>query len=225
MKKSKVRYTGLFLTLEGGEGSGKTTLSQKLCNYLVEKGYPVLLTRAPGGTELGKAIREILLHKESIELSKLSELLLFLADRAQHVQEVIIPALTEGKIVLCDRFNDSTVAYQGAARDSFSPEYVEELCLFATQNLVPDLTFYLDLDPKLGLERASDAILKDGKNTYDRLENEELIFHKKVREGYLALARKYKDRITTINARIPPEDVFNEVVKITNKKIDEVLCT
>ncbi|PCI95897.1 dTMP kinase [Candidatus Aerophobetes bacterium] len=223
--KRKTRNTGLFLTLEGGEGSGKTTLSQKLYDYLIGKGSPVLLTRAPGGTELGKSIREILLHKESIKLNEFSELLLFLADRAQHVHEVIMPALKNGQIVLCDRFNDSTIAYQGAARDSFSPAYVEELCLFATENLVPDLTFYLDLDPKLGLKRANEAILKDGKNSYDRLEKEELFFHEKVREGYLNLARKHSSRIVTINAETTQEKVFQEVINITDKKLLEVSCT
>ncbi|MCH9630628.1 MAG: Thymidylate kinase [Chlamydiia bacterium] len=223
--KRKAHNSGLFLTLEGGEGSGKTTLSQKLYDHLIGKGCSVLLTRAPGGTELGKSIREILLHKESIELNKFSELLLFLADRAQHVHEVIMPALNKGQIVLCDRFNDSTIAYQGAARDSFSPTYVEELCLFATENLVPDLTFYLDLDPKVGLKRANDAILKDGKNSYDRLEKEELVFHKKVRDGYLSLAKKYSDRIVTIDAETAQDKVFQEVAEITDKKLLEVSCT
>lgn len=222
--KKKTHNTGLLITLEGGEGSGKTTLSQNLADHLTKKGAQVLLTRAPGGTELGRSIREILLHKKTIDLCSSSELLLFLADRAQHVFEVILPALQRGKIVVCDRFNDSTIAYQGAARAAFDLDYVEQLCLFATNKLIPDLTFYLDLDPEIGLKRAKEAIVTDGKNAYDRLEKEKLEFHQRVRAAYLNLAKKHSDRIVTINAGISKDQVFQEVVQVTERKLLEVSC-
>jgi dTMP kinase len=136
----------LFITIEGGEGAGKTTLIEALFSFFESKGLSVLKTRAPGGTECGLTLRNWLLDNRHLNLTVKTELLIFLADRAQHVQEVIRPALDKGMIVLCDRFNDSTVAYQGYARE-LGENTVEELCLFSSSNLQPHLTFYLDLDP------------------------------------------------------------------------------
>lgn len=212
---------GLFFTFEGGEGSGKTTLLQRLHLHLSSLGYPICLTRAPGGTKLGESIREILLHKKDLSLCKISELLLFLSDRAQHVEEIILPALKRCEIVLCDRFNDSTIAYQGAAREAFDIEHVENLCRFASHNVLIDLTFYLDLDPALGLKRAHDAIEKDGKKNYDRLENEKLHFHEKVRKAYLELASRNKNRIHVLDAAKPKEEVYKEALSIIESKLYE----
>lgn len=221
--QSKTLKEGLFFTFEGGEGSGKTTLQARLLDHLNSLGYGILSTRAPGGTPLGASIRELLLHKEKIHLSKQSELFLFLADRAQHVEEVIVPALKEKKIILCDRFNDSTIAYQGAARGG-DTSFIETLCAFTVGNLTPHLTFYLDIDPVLGLKRAQEAIVKDGKASYDRLEKEKLEFHEKVRRAYLALSKKYSERIIVVDASQPLDTVFNVVLEDVVTSIDKSLC-
>jgi dTMP kinase len=191
---------GCFITFEGGEGSGKTTLIHSLKKELEGRGYSVLLTREPGGTKLGEEIRVLLLHKNKEALfSSRAELFLFLASRAQHVEEVILPALKQGKIVLCDRFSDSSIIYQGHAR-GLGIEKISELCLFATQDLQPDLTFYLDVDPKLGFERVKSR-------KYDRIESEDFSFHEKIRKGYLLLAEKQK-RIHVLDAQKDSKNVF-----------------
>jgi dTMP kinase len=197
---------GLVITVEGGEGSGKSTLIESLYNYITEeKQRFVVTTFEPGSTTLGKEIRNILLHRKELIISARSELFLFLADRAHHVDVLIQPALDEGVIVICDRFYDSSIAYQGAARGVFDLDKVEEICLFATDGLVPDLTFYLDLDPKIGLSRI--------KREKDRLETELIEFHERVREGYIALAEKHK-RIHTLDASKTPEEVLKAALKI-----------
>lgn len=194
----------MFITIEGGEGTGKSTLTKSLCKYLVEeKGFFVMNTFEPGATSLGKEIRQILLHKKEMVISKRAELLLFLADRAHHVEVVIKPALRENIVVICDRFTDSSIAYQGAARGVTN---LENVCLFATDNLIPDLTFFLDVDPKIGLARI--------KGEKDRLEQEVIEFHERVRMSYLELARKHKERIYTLDASQSPEKVFEDAIKI-----------
>jgi dTMP kinase len=198
---------GLLITFEGGDGAGKSTLMQNLYKYLIEKGESVLQTRAPGGTDLGNKIRSLLLHEQGI-INKKSELFLFLADRAQHVEEVIKPALLEGKIILCDRFNDSTVAYQGAARD-LDPMQVQALCDFATGGLKPDLTFYLDIDPSIGLQR---SIKKLG--TKDRMESESLTFHEKLRAAFHAIALKEPSRIHTLDGSLAPEILLQQSMQV-----------
>ena len=169
---------GFFITFEGGEGAGKSTLSKKIYQYLVKQKKAVLFTKEPGGTKLGKKVRILLLQKKETWISPRAELLLFLADRAQHVDELIIPALQQGQIVLCDRFSDSTRAYQGAGR-GFSTKWLESLLQFATNGLQPDLTFYLDVDPQIGFQRA-----KRERRQLDRMEQEALAFHKKVRKAF-----------------------------------------
>ena len=192
---------GFFLTIEGCEGTGKSTLGEKLYSYLTNvEDLEVVKTFEPGGTAFGKRIRQILLNENDVEISSRSELLLFLADRAHHVETIIKPALADGKIVICDRFTDSSIAYQGAARKISNSENLEDLCLFATGNLVPDLTLYLDIDPKVGLSRL--------KSEKDRLEKEDIAFHQKVREGYLHLANENPDRIYIIDAEKDPDTVF-----------------
>ncbi len=201
----RMQGQGIFITFEGGEGAGKTTLINEMARQLEQEGHHVLKTREPGGTRLGEEIRKLLLeHNEPI--SPYTELSLFLASRAQHVNEVIGPALLEGKVVLCDRFNDSSVAYQGAAR-GLGMQQVEEFCHFISQGVEPRLTFYLDLDPEVGLMRAA----KERKQ--DRIESETLIFHQKIREAYLSISRAHPRRFYIISASLPPAKVFEEAMK------------
>lgn len=211
----RIKNRGCFVTFEGGEGAGKTTLINRVYDYLTSKGYAVIKTREPGGTVLGHHIRDLLLYKEEDQPTKKAELFLFLADRAQHVEKMILPALEQGKIVLCDRFNDSTLAYQGAAR-SFDPETLRHFCSFATSDLIPDLTLFLDLDPKIGLKRA-----EQGKgNVRDRLESEALSFHMKVREAFLSFSQKEPHRFHVIDAAQPTDKVFD----IATQEISAALC-
>jgi dTMP kinase len=206
---------GVFITFEGGDGAGKTTLIDKIYQSLEKNGCNSIKTRAPGGTDLGQEIRHLLLEKKDALLSKRSELLLFLADRAQHVDELIVPALSSGKIVLCDRFNDSTIAYQGGAR-GFNEKLVRDLCNFACGGLQPDLTLYLDLDPKIGFQRNQNAGLAK-----DRIESETLKFHQKIRQAFKLIAKKEPKRFIIIDASKSPEEVFNQA----KLKIDALLKT
>lgn len=179
---------GKFITIEGPEGSGKSTHSRLLCLYLKRNGYKVLHTREPGGTEVGEAIRSILLDKKNKAISDACELFLFLAARAQIVKEVIKPALAKGYAVVCDRFHDATVAYQGYGA-GLDLKLIESMGKLATGGLKPDLTILLDVDTGLGLKRAG---------VKDRVEIKSVRFHKKVREGYLKLAKKEPGRIKVI---------------------------
>ncbi|MBS0604054.1 MAG: dTMP kinase [Verrucomicrobia bacterium] len=206
---------GLFITFEGGDGAGKTTLIDKIYSALQKGKRSVFKTRAPGGTEVGKEIRNLLLHKHDADLAKRCELLLFLADRAQHVEELIRPALKKGQIVLCDRFNDSTIAYQGGAR-GFTAGLVGNLCNFACDGLQPDLTLYLDLDPRIGFERARKAGLSK-----DRIESETLKFHQNIRKAFKQIAKKEPKRFIIIDASKTPEEVYTQA----KEKIDALLKT
>ncbi len=196
---------GIFITIEGGEGAGKTTLIESLYKHLLGMGRQVLKTREPGGTPLGEEIRKILLHHKG-PVSPYTELSLFLASRAQHISELIAPALEAGKVVLCDRFNDSTIAYQGMAR-GLGMDKVASFCEFICAGLEPNLTLYLDIDPKQGISRAKKT------HSLDRIEAENLAFHAKIREGYLALRKKYPHRFHLINADQSPEAVFRESLR------------
>jgi dTMP kinase len=213
MKKKKNK--GFFITFEGGEGVGKTTLIDRVFDYLTAKGHAVIKTREPGGTRLGQQIRDLVLHQKEFHPTKRAELFLFLADRSQHVHEVILPALEEEKIVLCDRFNDSTLAYQGAAR-AFDRAQLKSFCAFAVSDLVPDLTLFLDLDPEIGLVRAQ----KGKGGTYDRLEKEALSFHQKVRAAFLSFAKEEPERFHVIDATEPTDVVFTLAIQ----EIDSTLC-
>lgn len=204
---------GLFITFEGGEGAGKTTLIEEVERKLILDGYSVLKTREPGGTKLGEHIRSILLqHTDPV--SPYAELSLFLASRAQHIVEVIVPALKARKIVLCDRFNDSSVAYQGAAR-GLGMEKVSEFCEFISQGLKPNLTLYLDLDPEIGLKRAAKA------RTHDRIESETLFFHRNIREAYLAIHKREPHRFHLIDATHSPEQVFHQAMKLIREQLSK----
>jgi len=196
-----------FITFEGGDGAGKTTLIDRLFSALEERGLPVLRTRAPGGTEVGQKIRDLLLHSEE-RPNPTSELLLFLADRADHVDKVIKPALERGEIVLCDRFNDSTLAYQGGAR-GFPIDKLEELCTFATGGLEPTLTLYLDLDPAIGLKRC-----RAKEEKADQIEGEDLAFHQRIREAFHQIGKKNPARFKMLNAEETPEEVFEKALHL-----------
>jgi len=192
---------GKFITFEGADGSGKTTQIEKTKNYFENKGYECVLTREPGGSDLGNIIREILLHYDG-EVDALAELLLYMADRAQHVKKVITPLLEQGKYVLCDRYTDSSVAYQGYAR-GLDIERIISLNNIATDGLEPDMTIVFDVETETAIKRVGDI--------KDRLEQEGVEFHKKLRYGYLELAKRFPNRIKTVNANLSIEEVFEQV--------------
>jgi dTMP kinase len=191
---------GIFISLEGIEGTGKTTQARLLSERLVEKGYEVVLTQEPGGTVIGNKIREMLLQIEHGEMSYMTELLLYNAARAQHLTEKILPAVKQGQIVITDRFSDSTVAYQGYGR-GIDISLINFLDSIATGGIKPHLTILFDLDVGTGLKR------NKGINKVDRLELEDIEFHKKVREGYLKIAEAEMERIKIVNASLPLKDV------------------
>lgn len=198
-------YKGKLITLEGGEGAGKSTLISRLSHELTAAGHAVVSTRAPGGTPIGQEIRRLLLEVRDAPISHRAELLLFLADRAEHVDHLIRPALEQGKFVLCDRYDDSTVAYQGCAR-GFGEDNVRKLCEFATNGLRPDATFYLDIDPEIGFQRMRSASMDK-----DRIESESLNFHKKIRDAFRSFAQREPKRIHVIDASKTPDEVFRHV--------------
>jgi len=202
---------GLFVTFEGIEGSGKTTQITKAADYLKEEGIPCIMTGEPGGTPLGGELRRILLDKTALALSGRTELLLFAADRAQHVEEIIAPAMEEGTVVLCDRFSDATVAYQGYGRGQ-DIGYVRSLCEFASRSLVPDMTLLFDISAGVGLDRITDRARRAGDAPReDRFERERLKFHEMVRGGYLTLAREEPARFRVIDASRTVDAVHRDV--------------
>ncbi|MGM0414582.1 MAG: dTMP kinase [Bacillota bacterium] len=206
--------SGLFITLEGLEGSGKTTQQKYIVNELRDRGLDVLLTREPGATRLGKKIRQLLLDPDWSEMTPRAEILLFAADRAQHVEEVVRPALNEGKIVISDRYFDSNLAYQGYGR-GLDIEIVRKINLWAVDYLKPDLTFFLDLPVEIGLARArAQTVDKLG----DRLEREELNFYKQIRAGYLKLAQE-SERFRVIDATRSIENVKLDILQIIEEMI------
>ncbi|MDR2427369.1 MAG: dTMP kinase [Endomicrobium sp.] len=198
MKKNK----GIFITIEGGEGSGKTTQSRLLKEYLEKLGRKVLLTREPGGTLFAESIRKILLSPDSRPVP-LSELFLYEAARAQHMDEFVIPALKAGKVVICDRFSDATVAYQGYGR-KLDIKLINQLNKEATFGILPNLTIYLDIDPKKGLNKAKFLDKESYGADGDRIERESVVFHNNVRKGYLSQAKKHHKRIKVIKTQSTP---------------------
>lgn len=202
---------GLFVTFEGPEGSGKTTQIKKAGDYLRRKNISFIITKEPGGTKLGNELRNLLLNKSSLKIAGKSELLLFAAARAQHVEETIMPALDDGKVVLCDRYSDATVAYQGFGRGLEIGE-VRWINNFSSQFLQPDLTLFFDLPVDVGLKRAMSRISKiAGSSVEDRFEREDLQFHVRVREGYLALIKSEPERFRIIDALRGIPEVHREV--------------
>lgn len=195
---------GVFITLEGGDGSGKSTQVERLANWLVEHGRTVLRTREPGGTEVGVEIREIVLHHRG-DIAPRAEALLYAADRAQHVSTIVRPALTRGEVVIQDRYLDSSVAYQGAGRVLDSQE-IRELSLWAGEGLLPDLTILLDLDESVARGRLDRA-----RTRYDRLEAEAADFHGRVRAAYLELAAAEPDRYFIVDASRPADEIARAI--------------
>lgn len=197
----------MFITLEGGEGVGKTTQQALLAERLQREGYACVSTREPGGTALGEALREILLHGDP--LTPLAELFLYAADRAEHVQKCILPALAAGQVVVCDRFTDSTLAYQGYGR-GLDLEKIRQLNHLATGGLQPHLTLWLDLPPEVGLARSGLA---------DRLEQERLEFHRRVHQGFQALAAAEPQRIVRIDAGGSPLEVAARIWSVVQPRL------
>lgn len=202
----------MFVTFEGIEGTGKTTQIKRLVSWLSsERGRVVTVTREPGGSRLGAELRRILLSMESRDLTGHTELFLYLADRAQHVSTVIKPALDQGHVVACDRFADSTVAYQGYGR-GLDPKLLHRLNDVAVNGTWPDLTILLDIDPALGLNRALTRNVRENKAQAEgRFEAEDLEFHARVREGYLTLAALHPERMVVVDATPGPDEVFAAV--------------
>lgn len=193
---------GIFITFEGLDGSGKTTQIELLNSFLKQSGFDVVVTREPGGTDIGNKIRKILLDSKNIQMSYRAETLLFLASRAELVSKVIQPSLNQGKIVICDRFFDSTIAYQGIARQ-LGAEKILDMSLWATENIIPDLTFLLSIDVWECENR-----IKNGKKKKDRIEKEEIDFKSKIQEGYMQLAGKNKERFVIVDGCLDIESVF-----------------
>ena len=205
---------GFFITFEGPEGSGKTTQAQRLAARLTRAGYEVIVTREPGGTPTGEVIRSILLHKAAGEpLFPETEALLFAASRAQLVRAVIQPALARGACVICDRFLDSTMAYQGYGR-RLDLARIDLLNEFAVDGVIPDLTLLLDLDIRTGFARLAFRNRRSN-SAADSMEREDLEFHERTRQGYLELARKWPWRIHILNAERNPDEVEAEIWRIT----------
>lgn len=212
----------MFITFEGIEGSGKSTALNLLAEHLQNKGYSVLTTREPGGCSLGRRLRALLLDARNDSLRSRAELFLFLADRAQHVGEIIRPALDEGQIVLCDRYVDSTLAYQGHGRgmDTDQLAVVNDL---AIGGLMPHLTLLLDLPIGTGLLRAGKRNQEDGTAiTEGRFESESQEFHRRVRHGYLHQAAENPDRFAIIDATLPPDEVLLQCISAVEQRLEEL---
>ena len=197
---------GIFITMEGPDGSGKTTQIDLLKKYLEHRGYDIVIAREPGGTTIGEAIREIILNPDYKEMGHMTELLLYASARAQLVNQVIKPALAEGKAVICDRFVESSAVYQGIGR-GLGVDTVYEVNNFALGDVKPKLTIFMDLDAEDGIKR------KKKQAELDRMEQEDLSFHKRVVEGYRQLAKLYPERIVPIDATLPIDEIHSMIVK------------
>lgn len=201
---------GIFITMEGPDGAGKTTQIELLKDYLNKKGYDVLITRDPGGNAVSEAIREVILNKDFTEMGYMTELLLYAAARAQLVKENIKPALSAGKAVIADRFVDSSAVYQGIGR-GLGIDTVYKVNEFALQGILPDMTFLMDLDAEVGIAR------KKNQAELDRMEQESLDFHKKVVEGYRSLAEMNPDRIVKVDAALPKGAIHDIITSYVEK--------
>lgn len=210
--------SGYFISFEGSDGSGKTSVLKKIIEFLDQKGQQAkyLLTREPGGNKISEEIRQVILDVENTRMSAKTEALLYAAARSQHLEENILPALKENKLVLCDRFVDSSIVYQGRAR-GLGMDVVARLNEFATDKLGPELTIYFDVDPRVGLAR----IVAGRTNEVNRLDQEDLSFYDDVRAAYQELAQKHPNRIVTINANQELEQVVADVFKVLAKRVPE----
>jgi dTMP kinase len=198
----------MFITLEGPEGSGKTSHIPALAEAIRQAGYPIVVTREPGGTQIGDEIRSTLLDIKNVEMHPTTEILLFQASRAQLVNQVIRPALAEGKVVLCDRYADSTLAYQGYGHQT-DLEELTRIVNFATGGLKPDLTVLMDVDIETGLRRRS-----SDEEHWNRLDAKEVEFHRRVREGYHKMAAADPERWVTVDAAQPLEKVLDDLIRV-----------
>lgn len=199
---------GKFITFEGPEGSGKSTVIKAVVEFLTNEGYNILSTREPGGIRIAEDIRDIILSKDNTMMSARAEALLFAASRAQHLHEKILPGLAENKIILCDRFIDSSLAYQGHAR-GLGVDEVYQINKFAIGDTLPDLTLFFDVPPKVGLARVF-----NNTRDVDRLDLETIEFHEKVYDGYMLLAKKFEDRFVIIDGTNTVETVIEDTIQI-----------
>ncbi|MFC5529978.1 dTMP kinase [Cohnella yongneupensis] len=206
---------GTFITLEGGDGSGKTTLIRAIERKLQEIGHEVRVTREPGGSPIAEAIRNIILGRENTAMDPRTEALLYAAARRQHLAEKVMPALEQGIDVICDRFVDSSLVYQGIGR-GIGLDPIWDINRFATEGCMPNLTIYLDIDPEIGLKR----IEANENRELNRLDLESLNFHRRVREGYLRVAEQFKDRIVTLDASVPAEVLAQQAWTIIEAKLN-----
>ena len=204
----------MFITLEGPEGSGKTTAVEAAVKALEAKGYQIVRTREPGGTPIAEQIRNVILDKANTKMDPRTEALLYAASRRQHLVEKVWPALKEGKIVICDRYLDSSLAYQGGARD-LGVENILNVNMFATENTFPDLTLLFDITPEEGLKRIS----ANADREVNRLDLEKLEFHHKVRNTFLELAKRYPERYVIIDASKSREEVANATLEAIISKL------
>jgi dTMP kinase len=209
-----------FITFEGVEGSGKTTQIQRLKKYLTQRGIPCKVTREPGGCPIGEKVRKILLNPDHREMVPMSELLLYEAARAQHVNDMIKPFLKKGGVILCDRFNDATLAYQGYGR-RIDLRWIERLNHLSSQGIRPDVTFLLDCPSDVGLKRALQRNRELKQEREERFEKEEIQFHRRVRKGYLAIAKKEPRRVKVIDTCEGADRVFEKIRRIVDNLIKD----
>jgi len=208
---------GCLISFEGLDGSGKTTQMKLLQALLEQRHIPFICTREPGGTALGIALRQLLLHHPELKITPLAEAFLFQADRAQHFAELVLPALQDGKIVITDRCFDSSIAYQGVAR-GIGAEQIERLSLLATQGYVPDLTILLDLDPTMVHLRTDEAQNRhDTREPQTHFDKEEMLFHQRLREAFLGLARAHPQRIHVVDAGQTPERIHEQIIQLVEQ--------
>lgn len=203
---------GLFISIEGPDGSGKSTQIENIKKFFEGKNIDIVFTREPGGTPIGESIREIILDNKFSEMDPMTEAMLYAASRAQHVAQVIRPALEQGKVVVCDRFVDSSLAYQGFGRGL--GESVSVINSYAIGECMPDVTFLMKLDPNVGKHR-----IEENRENQDRLEHEKLAFHNKVYKGYLKLEKQYPERIVGIDASMGIDEIKEEIYR----KLEEII--
>lgn len=211
---------GIFITIEGGEGAGKSTLIEQLSNTILQRGKSLMTTREPGGIPIAEHIRTVILDRSHTAMDSRTEALLYAASRRQHLVEKVVPALDKGEFVICDRFVDSSLAYQGYAR-GLGMDEVWTINRFAIQDTMPDLTIYMDVSPEVGLTRIAQAADRE----INRLDLEKHSFHERVREGYMQLLQQYPNRMVLVNAEQSPEMVFHDVLAVIDSRFAGFFAT